>query len=206
MRNPGLLVFIAGTLLLTACSNAPPSLTLSPTPPAQTVSATPTPTPTPSFSPSPSSSLAGRLFTQPDFSKIGGCGDVFVYATSPDDTIGVTIQWDQAASTAWEESGFNDSATLPKPEVQVFLVHGSRLSETYCTDIGGMGSVNGQAPAVSGTVEIAVTPDAGGFEPSSHANLTLSDVVFDIVEGTATEQWRIDQLDLRDLSVGWFAG
>jgi hypothetical protein len=146
------------------------------------------------------------VFTQADFTKSGGCGDVFMWATNPDDSIGFTVQWDQAASTAWEQSGFDGSASLPDAEVQVFLVHGANLSQTFCTDIGGMGTVDGHVEATGGTADIVVTPDAGGFQPASHANVKLRDITFDVVQGGVTEQWRIDLVELENLSVGWFAG
>jgi hypothetical protein len=146
------------------------------------------------------------VFTQADFAKSGGCGDLFTWATSADDTIGFTVQWDRAASTAWEQSGLDANAALPDAQVQVFLVHGANLSQTYCTDIGGMGTVDGQVEAIGGTAELVVTPDAGGFKPASHANLTLRDATFDVVQGGATEQWRIELVELENLSVGWFAG
>ena len=47
-----------------------------------------------------------------------------------------------------------------------------------------MGSVDGHAPATGDTVDVEVTPDAGGV----------------------TEQWRIDLVEFENLSVGWFAG
>jgi hypothetical protein len=124
------------------------------------------------------------VFRQADFVTSGGCGDVFIWATSADDGIGFTLQWDQAASTAWEQSGFDGSKTLPDAQVQLFLVHGRSLSQTFCADIGGMGSVDGHAPATGDTVDVEVTPDAGGV----------------------TEQWRIDLVEFENLSVGWFAG
>jgi hypothetical protein len=187
-------------LIVGACTSPPAAS------PSPTGSPTIAPTPTPSPSSPPTASPAGRTFTQADFTRSGGCGDVFIWTTNADDTMALTVQWDRAATTAWEQEGFDDSMTLPQPAVQVFLVVGAELSQTYCTDIGGMGRVDGQAPAVSGTVELTVTPQAGGFEPAGTADVTLRDVAFDVVQGTETETWRIDQLELEDLNVGWFAG
>ena len=50
------------------------------------------------------------------------------------------------------------------------------------------------------------TPDPGGFSPASHADVTLRDVVFEVIQGAEVEHWRIDELVLQSVSVGWFAG
>ena len=119
----------------------------------------------------------------------------------------VTVQWDDAATTAWDGSGFDRSATLPRSAVRVSLVVGRMLSAGYCTDISMPGvRVDGDAPAVSGTVDLVVRPDAGGFKPGSHADVTVRDIVFEIVQGGEVQHWRIDLFELHDISVGWFAG
>ncbi len=46
----------------------------------------------------------------------------------------------------------------------------------------------------------------GAFKPQSHADLILRSVVFEVFEGSVTEHWRIDGLQLDDVSVGWSAG
>jgi hypothetical protein len=202
MARRGLLMSI---FLVAACAS-PPNPTSTPTfrpTPSPTSGPSPSPTPTPT----PTATPAGRVFSQADFSRSGGCGDVFFYATSPEDGLSVTIEWRGAATAAWAASGFNGTKQIPDAELDVTLNVGSQLSALYCTDIGTIGAhADGTAHAVSGQVDIKVTPDAGGSEPSSHADVSLHDVVFEVIQGTEVQHWRIDELVLRDISVGWVAG
>jgi hypothetical protein len=147
------------------------------------------------------------VFGQNDFANSGGCGDVFIYATSGDDATSVTIEWREAASAAWAAAGFHGTKQIPDGDLDVTLNVGQQLSTLYCTDIGVIGPhVDGTAHAISGQVELRVTPDAGGFKPASHADIALHDVVFEVVQGTSVEHWRIAELVLQAVSVGWFAG
>ena len=120
----------------------------------------------------------------------------------------VTIEWRGAASTAWAAGGDLDGTKeIPDAALDVTLNVGSQLSALYCTDIGTIGAhADGTAHAMSGQVEIKVTPDAGGSEPASHADVSLHDVVFEVIQGQEVRHWRIDDLVLRDISVGWLAG
>jgi len=119
----------------------------------------------------------------------------------------VTIEWRGAASAAWTAGGFDSSKQIPDAELDVTLNVGRQLSALYCTDIGTIGAhADGTAHAVSGQVEINVTPDAGGSEPSSHADVSLHDVVFEVIQGVEMQHWRIADLVLQDISVGWVAG
>jgi hypothetical protein len=146
------LSFLAALSVTGACSPAPqPTPTLSPT---ATTPATPTTGPSPTPSPSPSATPVGQVFTQADFTRSGGCGDVYMWAATEADTMAVTMQWDAAATSAWDGGDFNDTATMPADGISVSLVVGQNLSAGFCTDIGGQSRVDGNAPAVSGTVEL----------------------------------------------------
>lgn len=194
-------------LAAAACASppAPPSPPTGSSPPTATPSLSPTPAPTPT--PSPSPTPAGQVFGQADFTKSGGCGDVFVYATSGDDSMSVTVDWRGAASTAWDTDGFNETKQIPDGELDVTLNVGRLLSQVYCTDfMTTEPRVDGTAHAVSGEVEIAVQPDRGGFSPAGHADVTLRNVVFEVIRGADVEHWRIDELVLQSVGVGWFAG
>ena len=119
----------------------------------------------------------------------------------------VTIEWRGAATEAWAAAGFDRTKEIPDHDLDVTLNVGSQLSALYCTDIGTIGAhADGTAHAMSGQVDIKVTPDAGGSEPSSHANVSLHDVVFEVIQDTEAQHWRIDDLVLQNVSVGWFAG
>jgi hypothetical protein len=190
-------------ILIAACASPPtPSTAPTPAPTTSPISA-----PTPTAAPSPTATPAARVFGAADFTRTGGCGDVFVYATSPDDAMSVTIDWREAASSAWANNGYDGTKQIPDGELDVTLNVGRQLSDLYCTDIGMEGPrVDGTAHATSGQIEITVTPDAGGFEPASHADVSLHDVVFDVVQGAEVEHWRITDLVIENVSVGWFAG
>jgi len=119
----------------------------------------------------------------------------------------VTVEWRGAATDAWAAAGFDRTKEIPDHDLDVTLNVGSQLSALYCTDIGTIGAhADGTAHAMSGRVEIKVTPDAGGFKPASHADVSLRDVVFEVIQGQEVQHWRIDDLVLQDVSVGWFAG
>jgi hypothetical protein len=203
-RVNGLLALM---FILSACSGAQPptsSPTGSPTP---TPTAQPSASPSPSPSPTPTPPSSGRIFTQADFTKSGGCGNVFMWAATEDETFAVTMQWN--VGQPGEAREFDETVSLPDAEVQISLQTGTMLSQGFCTDILGMPGhrVDGDAPAVSGTVRLNLDPNDGG-EPfsTSLADLTLDNILFDIVFGTETEQWRVEGLVLEDILVGWLAG
>jgi hypothetical protein len=205
MAKVGLLVAV---LVIAAACAAPAVPTPSSTPPP-TSSTPPTPTasPSPTLSSTPTATTGGQVFGQADFTRSGGCGDAFVYATNGADSMSVTVDWRGAASTAWTGGGFDGTRQIPDGELDVTLNVGRLLSQLYCTDIMTQEPrVDGTAHAIGGEVEISVTPDAGGFQPQSHADVTLRDVVFEVIQGSEVQHWRIDELVLQDVSVGWFAG
>ena len=188
-------------LMLAACTGGQPP-TLSPTgPPTSTPSAQPSP------SPSPTSATAGRTFTQTDFTKSGGCGNVYMWATTEDETFAVTMQWN--VGEPGEAQEFEQTAMLPDAEVIVTLQTGAMLTQGFCTDIMGMPGhrIDGEAQAVAGTVKLRLDPnDDGQAFQTSLADLTLDGIVFDITFGSEVEQWRIDQFEVEDVLVGWLAG
>ena len=147
------------------------------------------------------------MVTDQDFRLTGGCGDVFTYAATDDGRLAVVVQWEGAATAAWEEGAFSASVSLPDDSMAVSLEAGRGLSSFYCNDIlmPGQG-VQATTKAVAGSVELSVRPKAGGFRPAATADVTLLDIVFEVNTGDEVEIWRLDRLELRDVSVGWFAG
>jgi hypothetical protein len=130
-----------------------------------------------------------------------------MWASTADDTFAVTIEWDQAATMAWDAGRFDETAELPRPDVRVTLSTGRQLSAGYCTDILTPETrTDATAPAAAGAVELVVEPVEGGFEPAGNADLSLRDIVFEVIHGTEPENWCLEQLVLPDVSVGWFAG
>jgi hypothetical protein len=204
MAKTWLLVSI---LMMAAACASPPITTPTPTAPPTSSTPPPTASPSPTPSPTPTATAGGQVFRQTDFTKSGGCGDVFVYATNGADSMSVTVDWRGAASAAWQADGFEDTKQIPDGELDVTLNVGRLLSQLYCTDIMTQEPrLDGTAHAIGGEVEISVTPDAGGFNPASHADVTLRDVVFEVIQGSEVEHWRIEELVLQNVSVGWLAG
>jgi hypothetical protein len=161
--------------------------------------------PSASISPSPTAlarEIDGTLFT-----KRGGCGDAFLWAATADDANAITVEWPGAASEAWADDGFDEAADLPTGRVRVALVTGHELSTIYCNDIlSPDAGADTEVAAVSGQVALVVRPDAGGFRPAGHADLTVSGVTFEVTIGTESEMWRLESLEWHDELVGWFAG
>jgi hypothetical protein len=207
LRLPGFLIVLA--LTATACTSAPlpspsPAPTGAPTAAATALTATPTVAPEPSPSDPP---LGIREIGPAELTQTGGCGDVFIWATNAEGTMGITIEWEGAARNAWAADGFEETAELPQAPVTVSLVAGQGLSRLYCNDVLEPGmSEDSRVPARSGSVELTVRPDAGGFEPASHADVTLRDVQFNLTFGTEEETWILDELVIQNVFVGWFAG
>ena len=150
-----------------------------------------------------------QVFGQADFTKSGGCGDLFMWATNVDETLAVVIEWQGAATEANEAGSFGETVTLPEARVSVSLQVGTMLSAGFCTDIMGMPGhrVDGNAPARAGSVWLALEPTATEpIFPTASADLILEAIVFEIVRGGAVEEWRIDRLELNDINVGWLPG
>ena len=202
-----LFMVLAAALATVACAPSPG------TSPGATTSAKPNgtaqPTTTAGATAPPVASPAAvvREIDPTKFTATGGCGDTFLWAATPDDTTAITIEWQGAASDGWEEDGFNEMADLPDGRIRVTLVTGRLLSTTYCTDVLGpdAGSVS-EVPAASGSVSLSVRPDAARMRPSGQADLTLTEVEFEVTVGTKPEVWRLPTLELHDVLVGWFAG
>ena len=127
---------------------------------APTISAQPTATPTPS--PIPLPTPVGREIDATKFTQRGGCGDTFLWAATQDNLTAITVEWQGAASQAWDDDGFDETAELPDGDIRVALVTGRQLSTIYCNDVlmPGAGS-DAEVPAVSGEVSLVVRPDAG---------------------------------------------
>ena len=53
--------------------------------------------------------------------------------------------------------------------------------------------------ASGGNVDLTVRPDAGGFEPASHADVTLQELTFRVIFGTEEETWRLDELTMENV-------
>lgn len=149
------------------------------------------------------------LLTAADFSRSGGCGDAILWATNQADTLAVIINRPAAATTAQANGEFRAVASLPAAEASVRIQLGRHLSDGFCSDIvmPGRPQVLGEVTPRAGEVEIIVRPEATEtLFSTGRATLLLTDVVFEFGSGDNAERWRIDRLELRDISVGWLPG
>jgi hypothetical protein len=145
-----------------------------------------------------------------ELSRTGGCGDVFLYATSADDTVAVTVRWPDAASRAQAEGEWNEQVALPHADVRVMLQFGRFLSDGFCTDVimPDRPQLLAEVPASSGEVALSIVAEPGAepFFPLGRARLDLRDVVFEVPFSDGVETWRIESLELDGIEVGWFPG
>jgi hypothetical protein len=177
---------------------------------ASTACAGPTaaPTSTPS-SPTPAvaPTSAKRAIDASLFTKKGGCGDTFLWAATEDGATAVTVEWKDAASHAWDDDGFDESAVLPDIRISVALVTGVKLSTYYCNDLLEVGQgPDREIPAVAGALSLAVVPQPASVRPSGLADLDLTNVDFEVIVGGEPQVWHLDALEWRDYLVGWLAG
>ncbi len=191
---PSKLIFVSVVALIAlACGSPLPTPTVAPSPTATV--------------PSPSQTPGASELSGATFSVVGGCGDAYLWAATPDGTTAITFEWTSAASNAWAAGGFHQVAQLPDPNIHIRLVSGSGLDTLYCNDMlmPGQGETM-STDAVVGAAEASVRPDAGGFRPAAHADAVIQDVIFNVTVGTEIEVWHLDEIVWQDVSVGWLAG
>ena len=139
--------------------------------------------------------------------EVGGCGDIFVHASSIHDRHAMFL----TVAGATIEDAYDGGATeltfvLPHPDVDLTVQWGRDLTIHACNDaIVGSPVVNGEAVAVEGTVHIDLellltTPQP--WDMSSLATITMEDVVFQTANG-AQRTWSVD---LGSPTVGWLPG
>ena len=192
---------------IVGCASSPVPSGTTATTPRITTAHPGTAQPAATASPVPSPTPLAREIDATKFTQRGGCGDTFLWAATQDGATAISVEWQGAASEAWTNDGFNETAELPDADIRVTLATGRLLSTIYCNDVlTPEAGADTEVPAVAGQVSIVVRPDPGGFQPASHADLTLTDIAFEVVFGTEPEVWRLDDLEWQDELVGWFAG
>jgi hypothetical protein len=186
--HPRVAYLLAVGLLAVACASNSPSPS-----PSGTAAATPSPT-----------SPADFEIEVAQFTQTGGCGDVFLWATNRDGTVGINVEWAGAASEAWANESFSETQQLPSPDITVSVVEGSGLLAYWCNDVRMPGQgVTSTIEATGGTVELSVRPSREGFEPAGQADLRLTDIIF---RTPGSEVWHLEELVIENVSVGWLAG
>jgi hypothetical protein len=151
-----------------------------------------------------------QVLGQEELTRAGGCGDAFLYATSADDTVAVTVRWPDAASRAQAEREWGQQVALPDADVRVVLQFGRFLSDGFCTDVvmPDRPQVLAELPPMAGELELSIVAEPGAepFMPLGRADLVLRDAVFEVPTRDGVEIWRIELLELHNVEVGWFPG
>jgi hypothetical protein len=153
-------------------------------------------------------SACGSDLLGPDFVEelvhFGGCGDVIFYAVDADDEVMVTFVAAGLVAEA-REAGAETTFVieLPSEDVELIVEQGSRLSDATCDDVvvGSGPHVERTWTAVEGTATVRIRPLGG--PGADRGDLVLEDIV---VTGGDGSVLRVERLEWRDVSVGWYAG
>jgi len=144
----------------------------------------------------------------PDAPEQGGCSDVFMYGAFGNSSraILLSVRGDVAQEAADNGQPLSISYTLPHPDIDLVAQWGTELTQNLCNDVVIPGTViDGEAPAVSGTVHLTIEPDVGYqgfFEATGDAFVELEDVAF---ENPATGVTRTATTSL-SAYIGWLPG
>ena len=138
-----------------------------------------------------------------------GCGDIFVYKSTVDQSEYITV-W--VAANAFDLS--NSPATLdiaahPESIVAQIDMYSGKITDRgefpYCNDVAPMAEPQSVWTATSGTVIVTVPADAP-TEPCTsdpyQATISLENVIFSLNEQTVT----VPSLSFDDVPVGWCSG
>jgi hypothetical protein len=121
---------------------------------------------------SPSDTTASGTQAVPALPNGGGCGDVFFYGVSADDTVGLTVSSTAPLIATGVRSHHFD---LPSADLTVRVEIGTAISQPYCNDVISLDhQVLVSRNAASGTVDIEIEASAGPCGSSGTA--TLHDV------------------------------
>ena len=145
----------------------------------------------------------------------GGCGDVFLYAKSESDRMGMTIDTyglDYSVLEQAREAGGSAELVyeLPADGIDIVLQAGRNLSRYWCNDAiyPPLPVVRLEAFPVGGTLTLQVTSDpditSTWYTPGT-ATAILQDVVW-ATEGGVLVDSLPAEIEMYDVFVGWLAG
>lgn len=145
----------------------------------------------------------------------GGCGDVFLYAKSASDRVGMTIGTYGLEYSLIEEAREAGGSVemvveLPADGIDIVMQAGRNLSRYWCNDAiyPPLPFVRVEAFPVSGTLTLEVSSDlditSSWYTPGT-ATAILEDVVWATEGGVVIDRLPAD-IELYDVFVGWLAG
>ena len=147
-----------------------------------------------------------------DLTNFGGCGDIFMYAYSDSDEMGLFISVSGIVEQAFESdddtSTFSIEVGSGDDQARVILQAGERITTESCNDAviyDQRPEVTEELTATSGTLTFQITPNGDPTdwgELPAGAALLLNEVDFTTVQGdTVTiDDWGFDAY------VGWLPG
>jgi len=145
----------------------------------------------------------------------GGCGDVFMYARSESDRMGMTIDTYGADFSVIEAARSAGGSVefvyeLPDDSINIVLQRGTNLSRYWCNDAiyPPLPVVRREAFPVGGTLTLQVSSDpditSSWYTPGT-ATAILEDVVWASESGVLVDSLPAN-VELYDVFVGWLAG
>jgi hypothetical protein len=131
-----------------------------------------------------------------EFTRSGGCGDAYFWATTADDEHAVVASVDLRDRSTSGPTVVDVS--LPDSAVDIELWEGTGLGSLMCNDVVE-GEVASETPVVAGTGTITVEPRAEGDIDYVDGKLELTGLVAE--DGT-----ELPDLAIKTSSIGFYAG
>ena len=139
----------------------------------------------------------------------GGCGDMVIYAASPDGTMEVNLSIWGVCEEAHSSGGvLTRTYNLPDSGVDLNLNLGSNVNGATCNDALDWENpvvINHSIAATAGTITISATPEgeATAWSIPTVVTVTLSDAVFTDIDGCTST---VTGYSWTGVYVGWMAG
>ena len=139
----------------------------------------------------------------------GGCGDMVIYAASPDGTMEVNLSIWGVCEEAHSSGGvLTRTYNLPDSGVDLNLNLGSNVNGATCNDALDWENpvvINHSIAATAGTITISATPEgeATAWSIPTMVTVTLSDAVFTDIDGCTSV---VSSYSWTGVYVGWMAG
>ena len=138
----------------------------------------------------------GTGATALEFTRSGGCGDAYFWATTEDDEHAVVVSVDLRDRSTSGPTVVDVS--LPDSAVDIELWEGTGLGSLMCNDVVE-GEVTSETPVVEGAGAITVEPRAEDDVDYVDGKLELTGLVAD--DGT-----ELPDLAIKTTSIGFYAG
>ena len=144
----------------------------------------------------PSSAVDPTAAPQLEFTRTGGCGDAFFWATTADGTNALVVSVELRDRSASEPTEVD--LTLPAPAADVQLWTGTELTSMMCNDIV-LVEVTEETPVTEGEVRVTLQPRPEGSTDYVDGKAELTGLVAE--DGT-----ELPDLQIKATSIGFYAG